>query len=206
MNPAARLKQAGRTIRAKVAHVPKGVPYHVLNSRRGVVSLHEDVRYVDLDVLITRDGVGVNTHWQRPLMHGFYDPWNEIPKRAKVSDLTSNQVARLRTRRGQYRINTVWQMRRICITDDITPLWELKPDGRWNHKVTHQKIFRPGEFVTAIGTPGRWRYFEAAKKAGLNTIILPRGHVPADVWEFIDISKSRVRRGPARVTWLKPKR
>lgn len=205
MNPAARLKQAGRTIRAKVAHVPKGVPYHVLNSRRGVVSLHEDVRYVDLDVLITKDGIGVNTHWQRPLMHGFYDPRGTIPKRAKVSELTWHQVRRLRSRRGQYAINTVAIMRNVSDFQDVTPLWELKPDRRWNFARTHQRIFNPGEFVMAIGTPGRWRYFEAAKKAGLNTIILPRGHVPADVWDHVDISKSLRRRGPARVTWLRPR-
>ena len=205
MNPAARLKQAGRTIRAKVAHVAKGVPYHVLNSRRGVVSLHEDVRYVDLDVLITKDGIGVNTHWQRPLRHGFYDPRGTIPKNTKVSDLTWKEVDRLRTRQGQYAINTVHTMRAHAKRRDVTPLWELKPDRRWNFARTHQKIFRPGEFVMAIGVPGRWRYFEAAKKAGLNTIILPRGHVPADMWPFVDISKSRVRRGPARVTWLRPR-
>lgn len=206
MNPAARLKQAGRTIRAKVAHVPKGVPYHVMNSVRGIMALAHWIMFADLDVLITKDGHGVVTHWMRPLMHGFYDPLGLLDRRTRIDQMTLAEVLRLRTKKGDYRINTVRLMRKVCNRKGVTPLWELKPDRRWNFARTHQRIFNPGEFVMAIGVPGHWRYFEAAKKAGLNTIILPRGHVPADVWDHVDISKSVRRRGPARVTWLRPKR
>lgn len=198
-----RIRSGLRAIRANVGHV---TPYHRGNSRRGVRRYaREGKEFADFDVLLTREGTAVNTHWKRPLAHGFRDPQGRIPRSRPVGEMTLAEVLRLRTRDG-YRINTVQAMRRVCKRLDVTPLWELKPSWRWKFVRVYERNFRPGESVMVIGVPPRWDWLEPAKKAGLTTVLLWRGRCPADVWPHVDVVKAvrRPRGLPERVVWLGP--
>jgi hypothetical protein len=88
-------------------HTNKGVPYHVGNSIRGLRWMRRiGKKRADRDTTRTIDGVWVNTHWDRPLTHGFHDPTGQWKRAQRVTDSTWAQVKVLRTKKGNYRINT----------------------------------------------------------------------------------------------------
>jgi hypothetical protein len=91
----------------RVGHTAKGVPYHVGNSIRGLRWMFRiGKRDADRDTTTTRDGVPVNTHWDRPLMHGFRDPTGQWGQWQRITGSTWEQTKVLRTKKGNYRINS----------------------------------------------------------------------------------------------------
>lgn len=202
------IKRALKSIRARIGHVARGQGYHVGNSIRGIRAYsRRGYRYADFDVLLTKEGIAVCTHWQRPLMHGFHDPQGKLNRRTKVADMTLAQVLRLRTEDGNYRINTVRRMRLECRRRGVIPCWELKPDNRWRFVRTHGHNFRAGERVMVIGVRPRWDWLKPASKRGLWTIVLWRGHLPADVAPYVDYVKARRQPAslPDNVAWWGPR-
>lgn len=132
-----------------IAHVVQGVPYFLLNSIRGLRSAKRQRKpRADRDLQMTRDGVVVVTHWARPLSpHGprghdvFIDPLNRLAKHATVSQMTWDEVRRLRTKRGGYRINTLDRDMQEAGRLNIGLVLEPKtPDKRWQDVNLWRKV------------------------------------------------------------------
>jgi glycerophosphoryl diester phosphodiesterase len=121
-----------RRARLRIFHVSWPTYKHVENSLRGIRrAARRGFTAIDLDLQITRDGVIVVTHWDRPLLRdAFFDPLKRLDKHARVSELTWRQVRRLRTL-GGYRIVTLERALRECRKRRIEALIEPKGDPRW---------------------------------------------------------------------------
>ena len=202
--------------RLEIRHAPKGTPYHVNNSRRGIrrtAALGYNAQ--DVDALITRDGVPVATHWPRPLRHGF--TWagrGRMPSGVTIAELTLAQVGRLEA--GPYRVRAVDEILQTAGPLDVTVCLELKPDRRWAKPATYAPLIAAADLHDAalviMSQPralGRGvRYLKAAKQAGLPTLLLTRGPVWPTWWKHLTFAKGRRRfagRGQAQgVVWLGP--
>ena len=92
---------------ARFFHV-HGEPYHVENSRRGILrAVREFFTAIDLDACVTSDGVMLDNHWLLLMLRdGFFDPLGLIDPHTRVDRLTWEQADRLRTKDG-YRIRTM---------------------------------------------------------------------------------------------------
>lgn len=114
-----------------IFHVAKGMKYHVGNSLRGIrKAIRRRFWAIDLDILITKDGVIVGCHWSRPMLRdGFYDPLGKIPPGTPIHQLTWAQVATLRTKDG-YRIQRIERLLQECGPKIIAYL-EPKSDARF---------------------------------------------------------------------------
>lgn len=123
-----------------IAHVAKGVPYFLLNSVRGLRAADKARKpKADRDLLLTKDGVVVVSHWARPLLpHGprghdvFVDPLGQLGRARTIASMTWAEVGRLRTKRGGYRINRL--DRDLAEAGDLgigVVLEPKTPDARW---------------------------------------------------------------------------
>lgn len=105
---------------------------HVENSLRGIrkaARLGYDA--IDIDILITKDGVIVACHWPRPLLKdNFHDETHRIQVRALIRELTWEQVKGLRAEHG-YRINRIESMLAACARNKIIAYLEPKGDHRF---------------------------------------------------------------------------
>lgn len=116
----------------------KGAPgapdtYAFENSPQGVkFAADHGYKSIDLDMLITKDGVPVNTHWSQPMKKdGFYDPLQKLSENTKISDMTLAEVMRLRNKDGQSQINTVSTMIEQLKKNGIAGDFEVKNDPRF---------------------------------------------------------------------------
>jgi glycerophosphoryl diester phosphodiesterase len=116
----------------KIFHVKWPVWKHVENSLRGIrkaARLGYDA--IDLDILITKDGVIVVCHWDRPLRRDeFHDINRRIQVRAMVRELTWEQVKGLRAP-GDYRILRIETALAACARVKIIAYLEPKDDPRF---------------------------------------------------------------------------
>lgn len=119
-----------------IFHKRHDQPYRYENSIRGVIAAARaggGRRWdeIDLDVNMSKDGVIVNTHWTRPLLHdAFIDPQHHIDRHATVASLTWAELHRLHSPEG-YRINTLETMLTICAEHHIGARIEPKADHRF---------------------------------------------------------------------------
>jgi glycerophosphoryl diester phosphodiesterase len=108
---------------------------HEENSLRGIkYAARHRWPMIDLDLLITKDGVVVNTHWDRPLVRdGFRDPLGQIGRDAQVRDLTWVQLSRLVAGRWprRYHIQRVERVLHECARRGIVAGLEAKDDPRF---------------------------------------------------------------------------
>jgi glycerophosphoryl diester phosphodiesterase len=112
----------------QIYHVPKGTPYHVENSLHGV-GLAKAHGYVgiDLDVNGDADDIIWATHWGRPMLRdGFRDPLRRLSRFRQMHQMTSEEVARLRTRDG-YQIRRVSQLIKEARRKGLVVEVEAKP-------------------------------------------------------------------------------
>ena len=171
---------------------------------------------IDLNFHVTKDGVIVNTHWSKPLLHGFtWDAktpaaWRALPKSIEIKDLTWAQVKHLVARKAgkTYRIRTFAYMARLCARLGLRMEFETKNspgflDPRiWATVESTAKALGLNIQVKAeswVAVRGKAVGIFRAVKAGSNltTIILPRGtrRVSRSAWDVIDY-----HRGP--VVWF----
>lgn len=156
-------------------------PYHVNNSYRGIDKAH-DAGYtrMDIDALMTLDGVMVAAHWDRPLAHGFRDPLGKTARDRLIRTMSFAHVKRLRAGEG-YRINGLANMIRYAHDRGITVEVDAKADKRFEESARWEKLRdaiggTAGVLVkTTSDLPGAHRRLAAAKAAGFTTAILPRG-------------------------------
>jgi glycerophosphoryl diester phosphodiesterase family protein len=87
---------------------------------------------IDLDMLITKDGVPVGTHYTEPMKKdGFYDPLRKLDQDTKVSEMTFAEVTRLRNEDGQSRIYPMTTMIEELKKNGIAGDLEAKDDSRF---------------------------------------------------------------------------
>lgn len=105
---------------------------HLENSIRGIrkaARLGYDA--IDLDILITKDGVIVVCHWDRPMIKDeFHDPARRISIHAMVRELTWEQVKSLRAP-GGFRIMRIETALAACARARIIAYLEPKDDPRF---------------------------------------------------------------------------
>lgn len=87
---------------------------------------------IDLDMLITKDGVPVATHWAQPMLKdGFHDPLGKLDEKTKISDMTLAEVMRLRNEDGQSQIYPMSTMIEHLKKNGIAGDLEAKNDPRF---------------------------------------------------------------------------
>lgn len=149
---------------------------HEENSLRGIrTAARRGYGWIDLDLQMTKDGVIVVTHWDRPMRRDrFRDPLRRISAATPVSSLTWAQVRRLRTRDG-YRIQRVETMLRACHRYGIGAYLEPKGDRRFDADAPWQHIAKVAD---DLGTHVR----VYALRANQNALIpAARAHFPTKV-------------------------
>lgn len=121
--------------KGSIAHVRKGLAYHLANSLRGIrAARRARKREIDLDLQMTKDGVIVVCHWPRPLLHdGFRDPQGKIGRLRTVSSMTLAEVRRLRAH-GGYRIVPLAAALQECGKVGIDARLEPKGDRRFRNQ------------------------------------------------------------------------
>lgn len=124
---------------------------HEENSNRGDrEAKRKGKRGIDLDLLITKDGRVVNTHWPRPMERdGFRDPYGRLPRDAKVKDMTWEEVRRLRAGRWprRYHIRTVEQALKHCADFGLVAVLEPKGDPRFKQQAVWDHIAKVADQV-----------------------------------------------------------
>lgn len=87
---------------------------------------------IDLDMLITKDGKLVATHYEDPMKKdGFYDPLGKLDKDTLVSEMTLAEITRLRNKDGQSRIYPMETMIEHLKKNNIAGDLEAKDDPRF---------------------------------------------------------------------------
>ena len=117
---------------------PKGAPgapdtYAFENTPEGIkFAADNGYESIDLDMLITKDGHMVATHYSQPMKKdGFYDPLKKIDESTKVSDMTLAEVMRLRNEDGQSQIYPMSRMIEELKKNGIAGDFEAKNDSRF---------------------------------------------------------------------------
>lgn len=125
-----------------IFHKAHGVPYHFENSFRGIIyAARRGFRRIDLDLNMTQDGVIVDTHWLRPMLHdGFFDRTGKmVNKQLAVNQMTwadgPRCIRHLRTKDG-YEIRSLEQALHKCAQEGIDPKLEPKADHRFENAAT----------------------------------------------------------------------
>lgn len=189
---------------SKVFH--RSDPYRAGNSIQGLDEAKaKGYTAVDLDALISKDGVVENTHWPEVIgKGGFYDPLGKIARDARVASLTHEQVARLRSKDG-YVIRRMSAMIEEAKKRNLRVEVEAKSAVRFRYGYgglgTFRKLYEAAKNdganvqVKVISTtPYAKLILAAAHKAGFTTFVLPRGArtVPKSWWPYIDYVRGPV--------------
>jgi hypothetical protein len=190
-------------LRRRVFH--RDAPTWLADSYRGIArAVASGFRWEDTNYLVTHDGHLVNCHWPRPLLHGWHDPKGLIRRGTPVSSMTLEQVRRLRSRTGNYRIHTAEEMIARSAAAGLWMEFEIKPpahvtyeqacsvvDAAEKHRVplVVKTLTRPGGVHAAI------QRLTPFHRAGATTLLLPRGtrRVPRTCWGVVDHVRGRVR-------------
>lgn len=116
----------------------KGAPgapdtYAFENTPEGIKFAAENgYESIDLDMLITKDGIPVATHYKNPMeTDGFYDPLGKLDKDTKVNEMTFAEVSRLRNEDGQSQIYPMSTMIEHLKKNGIAGDLEAKDDPRF---------------------------------------------------------------------------
>lgn len=182
-------------------------PYYKYDSIQGVEQAAEmgADRAIDLDWHVTRDGVIVNTHGDKPLESGFYDPLKLVPRDKTVEQMTWQEVQRLRAP-GGYAIQRAETMFALAAKLGVRIEFEAKNSKAFENVKTWQQVRKLAEenglmargliqMKTLSTIPGAPARLAAAHAAGFTTILLPRGsrELPGkDYWPVTDYVRGPV--------------
>lgn len=111
-------------------HRKSSQPYAFENSLQGIdYAADHGYKGIDIDVMVTKDGVLVGTHAWEPLasgvMGGFKDPEGKLKKDTRLSEMTLAEVRRLRHEDG-YRISTLEELIVHAKSRGINLILEMK--------------------------------------------------------------------------------
>lgn len=158
----------------RIFHVKWPIWKHVENSLRGIRKASRfGYDAIDLDLLITKDGVIVVCHWDRPMLRdNFYDTAHRLSIHAMVRELTWDQIKRLRAP-GHYRIMRVEHALAACARARIIAYLEPKDDPRfasdwpWQHIRAVKARYHTRVRVRAL--PQNAAALPFARRAGFRT-------------------------------------
>jgi hypothetical protein len=124
-------KLTGKKIEGRMFHKEDNLPintYAKENSPQGIrYAANNNYDSIDLDIQITKDGVPVNTHWGQPMAKdGFYDPLGKLKPGTQVSDMTLEEVTRLRNHDGQSQIYSLEDQIKVLANNNVNLSLELK--------------------------------------------------------------------------------
>lgn len=111
-------------------HRKSGQPYALENSIQGIdYAASHGYKAIDIDVMVTKDGVLVGSHAWEPLQSGitggFKDPTGKLDKDTRLSEMTLAEVRRLRHKDG-YRISTLEELIIHAKSRGINLILEMK--------------------------------------------------------------------------------
>lgn len=87
---------------------------------------------IDLDMQITRDGRVVATHWAQPMKKDhFFDPEHKLNPELKVSEMTLEEISRLRNQDEKSQIYPIETMIDLLKKHEIGGDFEAKNDARF---------------------------------------------------------------------------
>ena len=129
-------RQKGTSTEGRMFHISGSQTYAFENSPAGIkFAAQKGFDSIDLDIRLTKDGVPVATHWERPMAQdGFFDPQNKISENTNVKDMTFEEVSRLKNRDGQSQILSLTAMIELLAENSINGSLEFK-DGRLAKKL-----------------------------------------------------------------------
>ncbi len=189
---------------SKFAHL---MPYHFNNSPQGLKAARKKgYKGIDLDAMISKDGVVVNTHWADVLKRGgFYDPKKKLPKNITVKKLNADQLFSLKSK-GGYSIHSMEEMFKLAKKEGLRVEFELKGSKGFEYghggltrlkemKAIADRIGVQVQVKTISTTPGAKARLKAAHRAGFTTFVLPRGDrkIPKSWWPFVDYVRGPVK-------------
>jgi hypothetical protein len=187
-----------------IAHKSLRDPYHILNSIHGPrIVASWGANAWDGDSCVDADDVQRLTHWPAPLRHGFRDPRGVIKRGAKIGDLSSAAVRRLRARTDGV---DYWISRVVHVADlaerryDVILCTEIKT---WS-KGSLEKLATSVQYGTSIIVMAQPKQVDALRFAhsiGLPTLLLARGVVPPEWAPFLDAVKG----SPATCVHMPPR-
>lgn len=154
-------------------------------------------RAVDVDGRPDQEGGFWALHWDRINLNGLHDPTGKIKPHAKISGLTTAEVARLRYRDGSSP-HTVASLLELASDLGVRVELELKDFvpaikiRRILHRPKIAKMHRAGllQWKTLAALDGASRRMKAAKRGGGTTLLSftkYRGKgIPKAVWPYVD--------------------
>lgn len=169
---------------------------HEENSHRGdLEAKRRGFKWTDHDEQLDADGFSWNTHWRCPMVHdGFIDPLGRIDPDTPISKLRSEQVARLRTRHGNYKIRPSIHRVEHALELGLGVEHECKSphyNEAYFRKLKMHVGARNLDMLWIKAYPQFAHSLVAAARVGLTTVILSHGHSVAEEYApFI-----RYRRG-----------
>lgn len=122
-------------------HRRSGQPYAFENSFEGInYAASHGYKAIDIDVMVTKDGVLVGAHAWHPLesgfMGGFRDPQGKLSANTRLSEMTFAEVSRLRHRDG-YRISALEDLIIHAKTRGINLIIEMKVPSEIEKQLPH---------------------------------------------------------------------
>lgn len=143
----------------------------------------EGYERADVNMLMTKDFVLVAAHWDRPLMHGWYDPLNKTGRFRTVSSMTLAHLQRLKHKKyPNMRIKTMWAMLDEASKLDLTLEIDVKKDKRFTSKTRWVRFaevvkkFNVDVMIKIESTiPHAAEILGAAHDSDFTTAVLPRG-------------------------------
>jgi hypothetical protein len=187
-----------------IAHKSITQPYHVLNSIHGPrIVASWGANAWDGDSCVDGDDVQRLTHWPAPLRHGFRDPRGVIKRGAKIGDLSSAAVRRLRARTGgnDYEITRASVIARLADDRDVILCMEIKTWTRLSLRRLAADVEKLGAPIIVMGQPKVIDALRFAHSIGLPTLLLARGVVPPEWAPFLDAVKG----SPATCVHMPPR-
>lgn len=157
----------------KIGHTVKGVPQYVGDSIRGLRWMFRvGKRQADRNTITTKDGVPLNTHWDRPLMHGWKDTAGKWKRLQRISQSTFAETRTLRSKKGDFHMNSTerdlaemgrlgykvaWIEPKVWNNMDNQAIWdEIAAMGK-----------RHGVTLKGYALPGNWKCLPYMNAAGI---------------------------------------
>ncbi len=159
-------------------HRKSGQPYAFENSFEGIdYAAKHGYKAIDIDVMVTKDGVLVGSHAWKPLesgiMGGFKDPLGKLKKDTRLSEMTLAEVSRLRHEDG-YKISTLEDLIIHAKTKGINLILEMKVPKEIEKQLPHvAAILNEYDVKAGITSrkdkPGYVHALAVARSLGFNT-------------------------------------
>jgi hypothetical protein len=142
----------------------------------------------DNDTCVDADGIQQSNHWPIPGAHEGFRAGG-VPIRARLSNLSSAAVARLRADRGRTRIPTCAEQLRSGAKHGVTPCFEIKTWSEAGLRRLKADADAIGVPLVIMAQPGHADALRFAHSIDCVTVLLTRGVAPAEWAGFLTYAK-----------------